>query len=252
VSELGERCLEIDSGGITLQGELTSSGEEDTLIVLCHGIPLSAPDQSDGGYPLLSRNISSKGFATVFFNLRGTGDSGGNFHVGGWYRDLESVMRFTREELAGAFKRIFLAGFSAGGALSLKYAAEHGGVSGVAAFAAPATFTGLFPRERLAEFLEIAREVGIIRDKDFPADPESFYLELESNAAVDYIAGVSPVPLLLVHGEDDEMVPTDDAKTLFDAAGEPGELVLLPGGMHRLRKDPRTIDCLLDWIDHLT
>lgn len=252
MSELEERRLEIDSGGVTLQGELNSSGEEDTLVVLCHGIPLSAPDPSDGGYALLSRNISSKGFATVFFNLRGTGDSGGNFHVGGWYSDLESVMRFTREELAGSFKRVFLAGFSAGGALSLKYAAEHGGVSGVAAFAAPATFTGLFPRERLVEFLEIAREVGIIRESDFPADPESFYLELESNAALDYVAGVSPVPLLLVHGEDDEMVPVNDAKALFGAAGEPGELVLLPGGMHRLRKDPRTVDCLLDWIGQLT
>lgn len=242
------RRLELESNGIVLRGELTSADDNDTLIVLCHGIPLSVSDPSDGGYPLLIREIAGRGFATLFFNLRGTGESGGNFHIGGWYEDLTAVMGFTREELSGAFERVFLAGFSAGGALSVRYAAEHGGVQGVAAFAAPATFTKLFPREHLPAFLEVAREVGIIRDDGFPPDPDSFYRELEQGAALEYIPAVSPVPLLVAHGQEDEMVPLENGIRLFEAAGDPKELKLLPGGMHRLRKDPRVLDCLLDWM----
>lgn len=47
-------------------------------------------------------------------------------------------------------------------------------------------------------------------------------------------ARISPRPLLLVHGTADELVPVDDAQLLFQQAGEPKELVLLPGADHHL------------------
>jgi len=244
--------IRIDSGGVSLSGELLHPGSPGApLVVLCHGIPLSRPDPADGGYPMLAGLIREKGYAVLFVNFRGTGDSGGNFHLGGWYVDLEREMRFVSEELGGRFTRTYLAGFSAGGTLALKYAAEHAGVDGVAAFAAPASFERLFPREHLFAFLELARDVGIIRDTGFPPTPDWFYDELRQFDAMGYISRVSPVPLLLVHGGDDELVPLEDSKSLFEAAGEPKQFSMLPGGMHRLRHDPRALDCLLGWLDRI-
>ena len=245
--------IELDSGGLTLTGELSvPEGPTPALVVLCHGIPLNRPDPADRGYPELARKICENGYAALFVNFRGTGDSGGNFHLGGWYSDLETVMGFVADELAERFSEVYLAGFSAGGALAIRYAAEHGGIQGVAAFAAPAEFSRIFPEEQLFAFLELARDVGIIKETSFPPTPDWFYREIEESRPVEYISRVSPVPLLLVHGEEDELIPVTDAGRLFEAAREPKELVLLPGGQHRLRQDPRSLDCLLGWLAALT
>src|SRR5450830_162433 len=241
--------IEIDSGGLTLTGELAVPDDPTpVLLVLCHGIPLSRPDPADGDYPKLGQKICEKGYAALFVNFRGTGGSGGNFHLGSWYSDLEAVMGLVASELAERFSRVYLAGFSAGGALAIRYAAEHGGIQGVATFAAPAEFSKIFPEEHLFTFLELARDVGIIKETCFPSTPDWFYREIEELRPVEYVSRVSPVPLLLVHGEEDELVPVADAGKLFEAACEPKELVLLPGGQHRLRQDPRSLDCLLGWL----
>jgi len=245
--------IELDSGGLTLTGELSvPEGPTSSLVVLCHGIPLSRPDPADGGYPELGRKICENGYASLFVNFRGTGDSGGNFHLGGWYSDLEAVMGLVAGELVERFSRVYLAGFSAGGALAIRYAAEHGGIQGVATFAAPAEFSSIFPEEHLFAFLELARDVGIIKETGFPPTPDWFYREIEDLRPVEHVSRVSPVPLLLVHGEEDDLVPVADAGRLFEAACEPKELVLLPGGQHRLRQDPRSLDCLLGWLAALT
>lgn len=239
--------VELVSDEIVLRGTLVEPpGEGAALVVLVHGIPLSAPDPSDPGYTALAGRICEGGYACLFVNMRGTGDSGGNFHLGGWYRDLEEVMGY-----CSRFERRVLAGFSAGGALSIKYAAQHGGVSGVASFAAPASLSEVFPREGLMAFIEVAREVGIIRDTRFPPTPDWFYDELADMRAIDYVAGVSPSPLLLVHGGEDDMAPVEQARRLFEAANEPRELLLLPGGGHKLRHDGRVLPVLLEWLGGL-
>lgn len=237
--------VEIVSDEIVLRGVLLTPGEEKgTLVVLVHGIPLSKPDPSDPGYPALADVICGEGCACLFVNMRGTGASGGDFHLGGWYRDLEAVVG----EFAPMFEKRVLAGFSAGAALSIKYAATHHVLDGVASFAAPARLRDIFPRENLMAFIEVAREVGIIRNTRFPSTPDWFYDELTENEAIDFVADVSPTPLLLVHGEQDDLVPVENARGLFEAAGEPKELLLLTGGEHRLRHDNRVVPVFLEWM----
>jgi len=248
MGEIETRSIELTSGEVILQGELIEPGDGVPLVVLCHGIPLSHPDPVDPGYAGLAHRLSEHGYATLFVNFRGTGQSSGNFCMGGWYEDLCAVMDFTRGTLAQRFERLYLAGFSAGGALAIRYAAEVGGIDGVAAFAAPARLTEVFPRTHCMSFLEVAREIGIIKDLRFPPTPDWFYDDLERHDAIDFVSGVSPIPLLIVHGDADETVPVAQGQALFEAAGEPKELCLLPGGAHRLRHDPRTLDCLLDWL----
>jgi putative redox protein len=58
----------------------------------------------------------------------------------------------------------------------------------------------------------------------------------------------TPRPLLVVHGSDDEVVPSFDARVLADAHGS-AELRLIHGAGHSLRHDPRTVAVLLGWLD---
>ena len=43
---------------------------------------------------------------------------------------------------------------------------------------------------------------------------------------------ISPRPLLLIAGGDDRLVPPEDCKSLFEKAGEPKKIVVLPGVGH--------------------
>ncbi|MBI3966522.1 MAG: alpha/beta fold hydrolase [Chloroflexi bacterium] len=45
----------------------------------------------------------------------------------------------------------------------------------------------------------------------------------------DVVDRISPRPLLLIHTEDDVIVPVDESRKLFERAGEPKQLVVLPG-----------------------
>jgi fermentation-respiration switch protein FrsA (DUF1100 family) len=73
--------------------------------------------------------------------------------------------------------------------------------------------------------------------------------DLEACSAEHAIAGVAPRPLLLVHGDADAVVPYHHAERLFTLAGEPKELVRIPRGAHQLRRDPRALEALTDWLD---
>lgn len=47
-----------------------------------------------------------------------------------------------------------------------------------------------------------------------------------------FIGRISPIPLLLIHGTADQVIPDKHSQTLFDLTGEPKQLVLIPNGTH--------------------
>ncbi len=49
---------------------------------------------------------------------------------------------------------------------------------------------------------------------------------------VSRVAAMAPAALFVIHGEDDAGIPTEDARRLFAAAGEPKELWIVPGAEH--------------------
>ena len=60
-------------------------------------------------------------------------------------------------------------------------------------------------------------------------------------------------PVLLVHGNEDDVVPVAAARELMAAGGETGEVDVrvLFGAGHRLRHDPRAIAVLVGWASRL-
>ena len=54
--------------------------------------------------------------------------------------------------------------------------------------------------------------------------------------------------LLLIHGSDDEVVPSLDARVLASGHGI-ADLRMIAGAGHHLRHDPRAIAMLLGWLD---
>ncbi|MDD5448490.1 MAG: alpha/beta fold hydrolase [Actinomycetota bacterium] len=243
--------VKVKSAGLLLAGEAYLPPSWHTLVVLLHGLPLSPPDPSDPGYPALAGAISERGWGSLFVNLRGTGESEGDFCLEGWMEDVANVVEFARREYSSSLEKIILAGFSTGGALAIWYGGKFGRVDGVAAMAAPAYFTDLFKREYMGFFIERAKEIGIIRNEKFPPDIDLFYQNFERIRAIDYVSRISPAPLLLAQGMNDELVPPEHAKRLYSEAGEPKELFMIREGPHGLRHDLRCVKILLDWISRI-
>ena len=50
-------------------------------------------------------------------------------------------------------------------------------------------------------------------------------------ASIDRIAAIDG-PKLFIAGDEDRIVPLEDTQVLFDAAGEPKRLVVIPGADH--------------------
>lgn len=244
----------IEADGARLHGYLArpaaSSGASGRMraLVLCHGFPAGPRGAATAAqtYPELAERIAGEaGWIVLSFNFRGAGESEGNFSLGGWLADVRAATSHVIE-MAGV-DRVWLAGFSTGGALSLCAAGEDDRVAGVAAFAAPADFEAWAADAR--GFLRHAREVGVVRDADFPRDFDGWARELHETRPLALIGKLSPRPVLLVHGAADDVVPLMDARALADAGEGDVELRVLPGAGHRLRHDPRAIAVLLGWLD---
>lgn len=239
-----------ESEGVTIRGEIYSPGKPTHFypaLVICHGIPGKTKVAEDGGYPLLAERFCRAGFLALIFNFRGTGVSGGNFDILGWARDLEAGLNVLGARPDIDPKRIFLLGFSGGAAVSIYVAARNGNIAGVVACASPAEFRRLVGEKGMESFIENAREVGIIRDKDFPSSVEEWAGNFSLVRPLDWIGQIPPRPLLIVHGTHDEVVDVSQAHALYSRVNGRAELFLIEGGEHRLRVDERAMGKVLAW-----
>jgi fermentation-respiration switch protein FrsA (DUF1100 family) len=65
----------------------------------------------------------------------------------------------------------------------------------------------------------------------------------------DLAIGKIGVPLLIVHGEDDDIVPISSARRLFELANEPKTFIAVPGGAHLVLGRQDVFWRVREWID---
>lgn len=221
-------------------------------IILCHGFP-SAPRGARGsgeGYAELAEFLADEtGAAVLTFTFRGCGTSAGDFSLAGWIEDLGTAIDWlitTRDVV-----EVGVAGFSSGGAVALCRAARDERIRSVIGFAVPSTFDGWSADPK--RFLETCRELGVIRHKAFPEDMAMWSTDFVSESPRQAIAKMGKRPVLLVHGNEDDVVPVTAARELMAAGGDGGDIDVrvMFGAGHRLRHDPRAIAVLVGWASRL-
>jgi|TARA_Y100000031_G_scaffold153794_1_gene199877 fermentation-respiration switch protein FrsA (DUF1100 family) len=92
------------------------------------------------------------------------------------------------------------------------------------------------------------RDIGVIRAEDFPPSVAEWLDGFRVVRPIEYVAGITPRPLLLVHGRRDETVDVSKARKLYQKALEPKQLTILGGVGHRLRQDDRAVVVVIDWL----
>jgi uncharacterized protein len=182
-------------------------------VVALHG--LSAGKDSDK-YLLLGEEFPRAGLALARFDFRGCGESSGHEDettIATRLEDARAVLALL-EGHARLDRRFGLLGSSLGGFVALHLAAERTELP-VVTWNAPASL------EDLGDDAKRSEGIGI-----------PFLLELSSHRYATSPAGVPRH--LAIHGEADDVIPVEHAAILFARAAEPCDLVIIPGGDHRL------------------
>jgi putative redox protein len=218
-------------------------------LILCHGFPIGPIDarRSAGTFPqLIDRIAYEVGYVAMTFNFRGCGSSTGDFSLQGWIDDLRTaidhLMRTT------GVTRVVLVGTNTGGSIAICVGADDPRVSAAALLSPRADFDDWADHPR--RFLDHAREIGAVRTPGFPRSMDDWSRAFRRFRPAAAAKRFAPRPLLVMHGEDDESVPTSDARQLAQAHGD-AELALLSGAGHRLRHDPRAVAILLGWLERV-
>ena len=242
--------LEVDN--LRLVGRLYLPNKEGPppypAVSICHGIPSGKPDPNDRGYPALAERVCQQGLVAFIFNFRGTGASSGNLDILGWTRDLKAAIDYLYPLSEVDRSRLSLLGFSGGAAVSIFVAAHDARVSSLVSCACPAEFTFLSKTDNPQPIIDRLRSIGAIRDQDFPRSATEWFDDFRRVRPVDYISRIAPRPLLLVHGDRDEVVDVGHAYKLYDRAGEPKQLSVVEVAGHRLRQNDRVMTIVTDWL----
>jgi fermentation-respiration switch protein FrsA (DUF1100 family) len=217
------------------------------LVCFCHGIPAAQHNPAEGGYPALAQRFNEADFATMVFNFRGTGASEGNMDIRGWTVDLRAVLDYLSTIDVVDKSRLAVLGSSGGAGVSVYVAADDDRIRALVTFACPAFFQ-IVGRGDADTIVKHFRDIGAIRDNDFPPSADEWLKNFYSISPIEYIDKISPRPLYMIHGGDDEVVPVEHVHMLYERAKEPREMTVVPGAGHRLRLEERAVRAALDWL----
>lgn len=244
--------LALDSGGAQLTGHLAvpdrQVGTTDVRpgLVLCHGLPSRDPQLSDSDtYEQLAERVADElGYTVAAVTFRGCGRSTGNFSIAGWIADIRAAVAHLDE--AHDVTDAVLIGAATGGSIAICAGAADESVRGVATLAARADFDDWASHPR--RFLDHCRRIGVIRDAAFPTSFDAWATELRAHRPDQAVRRLGSRSLMLVHGDDDKLVPMADARRLAEAHGA-ADVKSVAGAGHRLRDDPRVLALMLGWLD---
>ena len=151
------------------------------------------------------------GFQVFLFDYRGYGRSQGRPTESGLYLDAEAAWAHVQQRVNPGEAPLVIFGRSLGGAVAIHLAT---GAEGADALIIESTFTSLGAMVRYV--------LGGLPGIDRVADG---YISFDKIAALH-------VPLLIIHGERDELIPIAQGRALFEAANQPKTWYSIPGAGH--------------------
>ena len=138
-----EETIRIASGDVTLDGRLSAPAGVTSGAVVCHPHPQYGGSMENDLVIALTEALGGAGFATVRFDFRGVGASGGHYDDGrGEVDDVRAAAALLRDRLA--VPRVVLVGYSFGSVMALRAGtAEPDATTSVVAIAPPVRMIGL-------------------------------------------------------------------------------------------------------------
>lgn len=167
--------------------------------------------------------LPAEGYEVLALDYREYGKSGGDRDIAGVHQDAEAALAWLVARGAERTGPIIVYGQSIGGSIAIRLVAQSTLRTHV---------LGLISDSAFSSYRRIAREkLGSVW-LTWPLQWPLSFLVSDRYAAIDVVADLSPIPLLIIHGDQDIVVDVSHAQRLFDAAREPKQLWIVPGGHH--------------------
>ncbi len=241
-----------DSSGRNVSATLTEpTSPTNSIVVLCHGF-LSNKQSSTNRR--LSELLPEKGISTFCFDWFGMGESEGAFAdltVGVCCEELEHALSLVRSK---GYSRIGLIGSSYGGLISTLIASRDTGLVALGLKCPVPDFPEMLRVKFGQEAMNRWQSTGEIPDVTGCEKPiELRYAFYENCLTYDafHAAKLIQVPTIIVHGDQDELVPLHQIERLEQSLAGEKRLHLLPGANHHFGKpdDFRTMTVMLsNWM----
>jgi len=152
-------------------------------------------------------------YNVLIYDYRGFGKSGGSVDRRGMINDVKAAFAYARKRADVDASKLVSYGHSLGGAQSVTALGESP-VKGLKAIIIDGAFSSY---QAMASVFGGQLGASLVSDELSPKD---------------YVKKLPPVPLLVIHGSQDEVVPVSQGLQLFKAAAEPKTLFEVKSGKH--------------------
>jgi alpha-beta hydrolase superfamily lysophospholipase len=233
-----EKVIFTNSVNLKLSGVLHTPEEKTKkIVILSHGFT-SKKDRPK--WVLTAKNICDAGFGAFRFDFGGCGESEDRpLTVKDQIDDLKSAIDFVKEK---GFDEIVLLGASLGALCSILNVKEKG-VIGLILWA-PLTDSkkpNILNDENVKKDLE-EKGFTIIENRGKKHKVPKEYFEERMNINQKEILSPVKFPVLIIHGDKDEIVPIEHSQRAIELLPPGSELKVIEGGNHSLR----------DWAEDLS
>jgi fermentation-respiration switch protein FrsA (DUF1100 family) len=191
--------------GVTIHAWFAVAEKAKATLVVSHGNAGNISHRS-----LLLRSLQRHGFNVLMYDYRGYGRSEGTPTEDGIYKDGLAAYDYAVSLPEVKPKQVFLWGTSLGGAVAIDVATHRR----VAGLILESTFTSA---------KDVARVV-------YPFLPVHLFMHTKLNS-IDKIRTLT-IPILLIHGAHDSIIPIGLGRKLFNAANEPKDFYEIPNADH--------------------
>jgi fermentation-respiration switch protein FrsA (DUF1100 family) len=167
--------------------------------------------------------LPAAGFNVFTFDYRGYGASGGSVSRRGVVEDGRAAIDYVRSRKDLDRNRLLVLGQSLGGAVAIA-AIGDGDRQGI---------RGVVSESAFSSYRSIVRDkIGDIPLLSLLKTPLSYLLIGDAFSPADYVDRIAPIPLLIIHGTTDPIIPSHHGEWLAAKAREPKTLWLVPNGDH--------------------
>lgn len=204
--------------GVTLHGWLIKGKINFGTILFMHG---NAENISTHINSVLW--LAGEGYNIFAFDYRGYGLSEGVPTIDGVHNDALAALEFVVSLQNSNTTPIFILGQSLGGAISIYTVAITNHKNRISALIVDSAFSDyrVIAREKLSEFFLtylFRYPISLLVD--------NYY------SPVNWIRMVNPVPILIIHGDKDKIVPPSHSLNLYEKAEFPKDLWIIDGVGH--------------------
>ena len=167
--------------------------------------------------------LPAQGYNVLALDYRGYGASDGLPTLAGAQQDIDAALKHLLTHKNVDSSRIVIFGQSLGGAFAIFYTAHS---------TYRANIRGLISDSAFSDYRKIARDNLAKFALTWPLQWLPWLLIDNDYTPIDSVAKISPIPLFVIHGNNDQAINMKHGQRLYEQANQPKELMIVKNAGH--------------------